>query len=274
MRKLLSANFSRLWKSTCFWCCMIFMVLFGCARSVIASVSGAEAVDDGMFIYMLVMMLVQGTFIALFIGNEHHYNTLRNKLVIGHLRRNIYLSNFVACTAAGWLFSIGYFISSLLIGIPAIGEFRAEWSQIVASFVCGLLLTVVYTGIYLLVSMLNHNHATSAVIILLLAVVFFVTGSGVVKRLEQPEQHEIMEFNNDGTLSSSQFVDNPSYLQGQERTLYEFIYDTFPGCQSIRLSYMYNEISMPPLKLIYYDLILVFLLNGAGVLLFERKNIK
>ena len=123
MSRLLNAGFSRLKKSKCFRGFMIFMFLFG-GYIKIAEFYNQEKyntsipLDSGLFVYVTVIGILLAAFISLFIGTEYNDGTIRNKLVIGHTRSAIYLSNLIVCLAAGLLMCLSFLCASLLIGIP------------------------------------------------------------------------------------------------------------------------------------------------------------
>ncbi len=57
--------------------------------------------------------IILSVFISLFIGAEYEYGTIRNKIISGYDRSEIYLANIFACIIAGWIMCMGCLISSL-----------------------------------------------------------------------------------------------------------------------------------------------------------------
>lgn len=79
MRKLLSANFSRLWKDKTFWICIIAMLLIsggnmlnGCRQAVIMKQEGyIVELDKYYFMLAPVPGLFHAVFVSLFLGTEY-----------------------------------------------------------------------------------------------------------------------------------------------------------------------------------------------------------
>ena len=105
MRNLLSANFRRLIRGKIFWIAIIFMVgaeIFACAvqyRDVL-EYDAVLTMDQMTFQTGIYLGIVTAVFVSLFVGTEYSDGTIRNKLLVGHKRTQIYLANFVTCAVA------------------------------------------------------------------------------------------------------------------------------------------------------------------------------
>ncbi len=98
MRKLLSANFSRLFKTKAFWLGMGAMVL---AFFIIHRPHSSPLYFEKTFFqYTLLIGFFVAIFTALFIGTDYHDGTIRNKIILGHPRQALYISNLIVCFAA------------------------------------------------------------------------------------------------------------------------------------------------------------------------------
>ncbi len=129
MVKLLSANFSRLWKDKVFWLEMFVMlvyavvVVFAMNKSVQATpeqMRGNFKLDNYYFNFALSIGAFCALFTSLFFGTEHGDGTLRNKIVMGHTRTTIYLSNLLVSFSAT-LFIMLVWLIGLMAGIPVLG---------------------------------------------------------------------------------------------------------------------------------------------------------
>ena len=56
--------------------------------------------EDGLFVIETIMILVIAVFVSLFFGTEYSDGTLRNKLIGGYTRGQIYVSQFIVNAAA------------------------------------------------------------------------------------------------------------------------------------------------------------------------------
>ena len=113
MRKLLRADFMRLWKDQVF---RLFLVLFcvgGAFLPILHTIqnkNGTEnwTMDDGFFVFVTVVSVALSVFAALFVGSAYSDGTMRNKVVVGHSRCAIYLSHLLVTMTAGLLFALAY----------------------------------------------------------------------------------------------------------------------------------------------------------------------
>lgn len=281
MRKLLSADFSRLYKSRVFYMAVIFMVLLAVFRFYSATGEIPPArIDDGFFVYAVFIGIVMGAFVSLFVGTEHSSHTIRNKLIVGHTRANVYLSNFIVCTVAGWIFCSCYLVFEMVLGISFEGGFVAKTADVVATIVCIYALTAVYGGIFVFITMIFTNRAATAVVCILSALALIVFGVIIIQQLEEPEKVEIMEYAVNEPVINEEDIkmtleDNPRYISDKNtRKAYEILSDAFPGGQSIRLSGMIDDIKMPSAMLFLYDALIIFITNGLGIMIFKKKDLK
>ena len=102
MRKLLSVNFSRLWKDKIFWLCMgamlIYSVVYMLNGSRQAAISLSEynySIDKYYFHFALAIGAFCSLFSSMFLGTEYSDGTIRNKIIVGHTRTSIYLANLI-----------------------------------------------------------------------------------------------------------------------------------------------------------------------------------
>lgn len=179
MRKLLSANFIRLKKDEFLWIGMIFMLVAGIFFPVMRYMDMRQTqtinnIDNGFFGCALFIGIVMAVFCSLFIGTEYSDGTIRNKVIIGQKRVSVYLANFITCSIVSIVMCVMFFIPYLCIGIPLLGFFELD-IKIVLSFVATvLMLAIVFSSIFTLISMLNHNKAVTAIICILFAFLLLI----------------------------------------------------------------------------------------------------
>ena len=123
MIKLLKANLARLWKNGVFLVLFLVLNVF-CIIQKIAIIQDTVEVhylEEAFWIQAYVIGIILSVFISLFVGAEYEYGTIRNKIISGYDRSDIYLANIFACIIAGWIMCMGCLISSLLVGVPFLG---------------------------------------------------------------------------------------------------------------------------------------------------------
>ena len=193
--------------------------------------------DSNIFSHILLVPIVFSVFCSLFIGTEYSDGTIRNKIVVGHTRRAIYLAN----------------LTVLLFTLCA----------------AGICLTV--SSLLTLIAMLCHSKAITTVLCILGMIILLFTGTYIRSRLSQPETYSDYSYSVNGELVSEGEHPNPLYLRGNKRKVYEFLYDFLPSGQSVQCQEMSSE--HPGILLLYSGIILIAS-SGAGLCIFRRKDIK
>lgn len=293
MINLLSAGFSRLFKRKTFYVGITVMALYGAVGIFDAFSNDAAAnLDDIFFEYCALIPVLMAVFCAMFIGTEYSDGTMRNKIITGHKRIVIYMSNFIICAAAGLMMCAAYIIVCLGLGIPMLGLFAGDIGMTFARVGCSLALLLSLTGIFTLISLTVRSKAASAVICIILAFVTLIVGVTLYSLLQEPEywqeytykgnyveidgDFQTAQFDDDGNeidISSelkSEYVPNPFYVGGVKRQIYRFIVDFTPGGQAILI--IANEVSDPLLPA-GYSLLIAVATTAAGLIIFNKKNL-
>lgn len=106
MTKLLRANFTRMFKDKVFWVCIIAAFCTGLVTSIVAAASEPSwLIKWGPKIIQRFkeVPFFASVFASLFLGTEYSNGTLRNKLMIGSARADIYFSSLITVAAGGLL---------------------------------------------------------------------------------------------------------------------------------------------------------------------------
>lgn len=276
MSKLLSSNITRLKKNKVFWVGMLIMFGLGCFLVVIAYLDMQKSqevylLEERLFWYVLFIGIFLSVFCSLFLGTEYSDGTIRNKLIVGHTRISIYLSNLIVCTIAGICMCISYLISSIVFGSILLGFFKMDIQTIFMMIFCSLTLVVVYASIYTLIAMLNQSKATTAVISILIAFSCFFVANYINGRLNEPEIYNLDNVTEEGVFETDEKIPNENYLRGGKRVVFETFNNLLPGNQALQII----QLKTDSLRLIImYDLLLFIGITGIGLTLFKQKDIK
>ncbi len=279
MSRLLSADFAKLKKNKFFWICIIGMFLFGIfmtGMDHIAMISDGYVphITNVLFVYAITVALLIPAFTGLFIGTEYSDGTLRNKLIIGHTRRNIYLSNLITCSAAGILFCIPYIIGSLMIGIPLSGIEDGTLKGIVILILLSFLMATAFNALCTITGLLCQSKAMTVVINILAACFLIVMSIYVLSKLSQPETYSGVSLDTaTGKVSVEEEIDNPDYLEGTEREIYQFFNDFLPTGQAVNISQAGGASGRPEL-LAAYSAGIIIVSTAIGIFIFGRRDIK
>lgn len=279
MNKLLVANFSRLFKNKVFWICCIFAFCYGVfmqTMNYLTSIASGEVpqIDDLFFSFAIWTGILLSAFISLFLGTEYSDGTIRNKLVIGHRRHDIYLSNLIVCITAGAVMCAINLVVSFAVGIPLMGGFDTGAELVFATCIGILITAAAFASICTMISMLCQNKAAAAVINILLIFLLLFVSLYIRAWLEAPETvttQSVVMGENGGSSMTTEEVPNPVYLSGTARETCEFINDLLPTGQAVQFTNMEAE-NIP--LLCSYSVVITAAAAGAGTLLFTKKDIR
>lgn len=276
MSRLLSANFARLAKSKLFWLGMAFMLAIGIFITVNCYAEQVKydfhtSLDSIFFGYSIIIGIICAVFCSLFIGTEYSDGTIRNKIIIGHTRNTIYMSNLLVCAFAGLAMTLIYIIAMLALGIPFFGFFTTDIKTILLYLVASFAAIVAFTSIFTTISMLNQNKAVVAVICLIGFIILLFMASYLNARLSAPEFYENYVITSGGSPMVVETVENPDYLRGTARAVCQFLYDFLPSGQALQIS----NFDAPNLwQMPIYSLIIIIVTTAVGLIGFKRKNLK
>lgn len=282
MTRLIRANFSRLVKSRLFWLETFLMAATG-ALSVITmyreklSTAGYDPdISALMFAGGIYMIMAGAVFIGLFVGTDYSDGTIRNKLIVGHGRNGVYFSNLIVCMAALLIMHLAYIAVSFGLGTLMIGPTEIPASLFFKVFLIGLAALAALCSVFLMISMVISSKASGCVAALIVAIVIFMTGMMIYSRLQESEYIEGYSMSYNETTGENEALqpertENPRYITGTKREIYEFFNDFLPGGQMLQIASI--EISHPA-RLPLYSGAIIIATTGCGIWIFRRKNIK
>lgn len=279
MRKLLSANFSRLWKSKAFFGMEAAIVIWGMIVYILAIYNTGNLGQEWIIkrantYYYQVLMYSAGAiaiFCAQFFGTEYEQGTLRNKISVGHSRETIYLSNLIVTAVVGVIFSVSHVLTSF-VAVPFVGiEIITVAAHNLWRYLCWVLIIVVYAALFTLLAMLDSNKARNVLISLLLALVFVFAGIFVFGKMSEPEFVSRWVTNDMEQFVLEENVLNTSYLRGSIRTVFDWWYAIMPSSQGMHI--MDRDCGFD-VRMPICSVILVISLTTLGITLFTRKDIK
>lgn len=280
MRKLLSANFYRLWRSKVFWtlegiCFAIGVFAYALVAYNTHNIGqGWLEYNAHVYFYLQVIYIafVIVIFSCFFIGTEYSDGTIRNKLIVGCSRKMIYLCLLLTTLTAAVFFLLAWLLAVLLVGLPFSGiavltHVQAQPWRIINS----MLVIAEYAALFTLFSMLDSYKARSLVICMLSAAAVLAAGMMVYGRLTEPEFIVRAVMQPGGGFQLQDGVPNSRYLIGTIRTVFEWITMILPS-GSVMLS-LDKNLSFDwrnPLCAI----VGIALLTALGIRFFRRKDIR
>lgn len=274
MRNLLSANIRRLLKNKILWLCAAAMLLFTVflmlqAARVDALRDRGRNLDYYYFHTLPYFGLFLSVFVSLFLGTEYEDGVIRNKIVVGHKRKNIYLANLITCFAGSFVIFMAWAIGGLA-GIPHFGIWEAGISGYCGFFIASLCSVLSITAILVLVSQLITSRAVNGVTSVFAAIGLIVLASMIYNMLCEPETISDMILVN-GQIQMTDPGPNPMYIGGTLRTVFEICLRILPTGQQILIA---DREIIDPFIFPVFSLLVVIFVSAIGMRAFRKKDLK
>ena len=205
-------------------------------------------------------------------GADYEYGTIRNKLICGHTRESLYLSNLLLTTCAGLLVTLAWLLINGTLGIALLGRASLTLStrELLVLILTSMLMVFSFSSIFCLLASMTANRTFSLLICLAAAAAMILVGMLLYNPFSEPEYSSGWMWLADKP-AERWHPKNLQYISGPRRTLLEFLICLTPGGQSVILCEEGAE------HLIFLPLCscLVTLISSlTGILCFRKKDIK
>ena len=274
MIKLLNAGFTRLKKDKLFWGLTVAIIGFELimlynAYSDMLEYGGNVSVDGYFFNVGMLIGFAIAIFASVYLGNEYSNGTLRNKIVMGHNRIKIYLSNLIIVSIISVFWVLLFDFVTACIGIPLFGNIQMDIGKFLLLFVIVLLFSIAFASIFTFIAMVCSNK-TATSIICLVTVFAMMFGSTMLFNLLSTPPTTVEYSMVDGQFVPQE-VPNPRYPTDQERKIYQTILNIMPQGQAFSIvGYEDWDYKVLP----FYSLGVIIIFTGAGLIIFKRKDLK
>ena len=282
MRNLLKAEFSRLFRSRLFRIVIILDVIYSLYTIkdyvMIPEYEDLYGFKDNIWGFILIYGFVSAAFNSLFVSREYSDGTLRNKIVSGHSRKSIYLTELIVCSTAGIILQIVY-ICIICVLLFKIDLQYIEIGAVIRILIVSFALNIVYNAIFVFSSMLIGSRVSAVVWSITLIMVLFVSAGMLNDAIISDEFHRI---DRDNGLE----YDEKEILSDNQRKIYTFIYNVIPAGQTIQLEEIHDftddddretsELSPDErtMRLCLTDISVIAVTTMLGVFFFRKKNLK
>lgn len=285
MNKLLRADFSRFIKSKIYWICGVVILAIS-VNNAFNTVNyathllynGKAYIDRYIFELAPYTAIISAVFITIFIGTENSDQTIRNKLIIGHSRTNIYISDLITSIAGSVMLIVMWFVGML----PALFRtdgFEMGFSGVMGYFCIALGFTAVFSSIFVLVGTLAPNRTVAVVIVVALWFALMYLGGIVVSKMTNLdldfEQIFVIE-NGKTTISEEARNYLISYRMlsriiptGQALLMAMVAYGNFSSA-FLDLGVWYNSSLLD----IGFSVVITVIISAIGIFFFRKKDLK
>ena len=280
MIKLLHAEFSRLIKNKLFWLGLLVMVavpLYAVGVRyydyVIAPETVWETADGLWFVGGIYMAVILSVFVGLFIGTEFAEGTIRNKLIVGHTRSAIYVSNLITCSAAALFYHLVYIAVLFGAGSLLLKSWETPLRTLAILTVLSLASVIALSALFTMLAMLIPSRSAGAVTAMLVAMVMLIVAMTLFARLNAREYLDhVFRLNEVGEYVQSDPIPNPRFLFGFKREVYQHALNLIPIGQMLQfgnLNYVSQMCFLP-----LYAVGVAVVCTVAGLVIFQKKDIR
>lgn len=274
MSRLLHAGAYRLKKSKVHWISLAVIVGYGAFIYILQYYNMQKyhfemELESSFFQPLMLMGIVTAVFVSLSVGTEYSDGTIRNKLVIGMSRTEIYLSNFVLQIVSAVGIVLCTYLVGCVLGIPLLGTPNISVGMMTQICVVGILLCIAYVSIFNMITMNVASKANAAVICILLAIGMMLVSSYLLNCLNQPKYIDQAVMKNGQVVIET--VKNQYYLTGMKRQIYQNVSEIFPSGQGM---YVAGMQIINPVRMMIYSVIVTVVTTACGMGLFQKKDIK
>lgn len=277
MRKLLAANNRHLLKNKLFWMELIFCAIFS-TWIIFANYSPKiQASEDALYLehsffnMYQILGIVFAAAISLIVGTEYSDGTIRNKLVSGHTRAEIYFSILLTNILASVAVIIIHGIISYGIGYFLFGTFHIPAAQVMIALICAAFANLVFTTLFVTIALNCSTKSVTAVISLLSSLAIAFAASFAGNRLLEPEMTYDGVIITQNGIQYGDMIQNPNYVTGFMRNVYEFIYNLLPSGQIMQI---YSLEFTHWKHWLVLSVLLFTIITLIGYKLFAKKDIK
>lgn len=278
MRKLLRADFRRLFASRTFWLCMAGMVVFSAAllfdsyNVMLTYVEEKVYIEDALFNYPPLLGFVLAAVAGMAVGADYADGTIRNKLISGSERRRVYLSHLIVSCAAGALLAIVFIVPMLAVGLSILDGFASSTARGALLIAASFLGIMANAAIAAAVSLGFQNRTAAVLVSLALMAAMLFAASYVNARLDEQEMTYSPIIITMDDVADIEQVPNPNYIDSTKRIVYQWIDDILPAGQAIQLADGANPEHTE--RWPFTAALVALLASGIGYAVFKRKDIQ
>lgn len=247
----------------------IVYMLNGCRQAKADLSEYSYGLDEYYFHFALSIGFFCTLFSSMFFGTEYSDGTIRNKIIVGHTRTNLYLSSLFTTFTATLLILSAWLVGAL-VAVPMLGFWKMGALHLLEYLLIAVTFVLAFSAICTAVNLLSSNKAVTVIVSVLLFLGLLIFAGVLYSALIEPEMVGGIQLTPDGL----QMVDptpNPKYVSGLRREIYDFIVDFLPTGQGLRLWQL--EVGNP-IRMLVSSVSITVLTTAGGLVAFQRKNIK
>lgn len=166
MNNLLNANMSKIFKSNYFYiglvCSAVISLLW-----IFQIKNDGGTLSEVVTLPIFLMPMLIAAFVGLLTAPEFTHGTVRNKIIVGHQRENIFFSSLISFSAASLIFYIVYEVITFTVGAAVIGVSNVSWKAAAYALVVMAVLLVCSTAVSYFICMLVQGSRSLVLVLVL-----------------------------------------------------------------------------------------------------------
>lgn len=249
MTKLLHANFYRLRKSKCFWILLVIMFLLGIYFYINYNgfhpercVNCSNPLGSVLFCFLGSTWITLPIFTSFFMKPLYGNGIIKNMVIIGHKRKDIYLANLITIVIVNLLFSLIFVLGTILTGVLLVPDIDISLNKLLFLIFDAVLLSISYASLFNFIGMSFGGASTS--------MAFIVTVWGMI-------------------ISSSVMGKYMAGVNVRLNNFYEFVLSAIPIGQGLLILDLTDSYKF----LWIYSLVFIMVINYLGLFIINRKEL-
>lgn len=278
MIKLINANLRRLLKSKILYIDMIvcgilsLYIVFANYSPEIQAGESPVKINDVFFIMYQIFEIIISAAIGLEVGTEYSDGTIRNKIIVGHTRRNIYFATLFTNIISTLILILTHTVITLIPAILLFKDLGTSVLNFVAFTLCSMLALLCMAALFSAICMNCSNRAVSSVIAIVISIFLILGANAVGSKLAEPEMtYDGITITVEGGVQFGEYIKNPAYLEGTKRDIYQFVYNLLPTGQIMQIC-SDSEAELQILAIMSVASTAFY--TAVGYVLFNKKDIK
>lgn len=284
MNKLIRAGIKRTFRIKTLYICLaalFFIDGFDIIKEALFPEPGRELPSPEGYLLsgFLVLVLLAAVFISSFLGSEHQYGTLRNKIAVGHERLKLYMSSFIVCYAAVMIMYVFVWLLTGVLGTLLLGGFKSGAKELLWLMLISFLAFTMMTALFTLTGMCIHSKSLGSVTAVIAAFVIMFTGVMTVQILSQPQYIPADEIpanllsEYEPSEDDPSLLKNPDYVGGSRRKMIETIHMLCPVSQ-ILAAQIPADSDRTDAAGVLIPAAETMVLMAAGMMIFIKRDLK
>ena len=275
MRRLLRADIHSLFLDKVFIALAVFSFVLGLTLPVLGLVNEIryneyKEFEDYFFFFLPVFSLMISSYVSIFVGKSFDWGTVKNKITVGHSRRDIYLSFLIVSMVGTLVFIALFLIPYSVFGSLVYEDMSISFKALVLVLISAVLVLLSVTAISVALMETIGSRVISMIVSLFVVFALLLIGNYAEELLNEPEMISNSMIMVDGAFQFADSYPNPRFLAENKRWIYEALRDATLGGQMSQIMNM--ECNW--IRVSLYSIFSSILATLGGCIIFSRKDLK